>query len=295
MKKHSHRQQMRLVGKNGQFNLNIVRLGSSPLGFSDLYHWLQTLSWSGFFGRIALLYVLSNALFALVYLAGGDCIANAQPGDFKDAFFFSVQTMATIGYGAMYPRTSYANIVVAIEALFGLLGVAMVTGLAFARFSRPTAKVLFSRIAVITTQDGVPTLIYRTANQRYNQILEAQQRLTLVRDEVTAEGQFMRRFYDLNLVRSQTPIFALTWTVMHVIDESSPLYGMTIEDLVKHQVEIVVTMTGIDETVSQTIHARHSYLAGEILWNMRFVDILSKSPDGKRFVDYTRFHDVIPL
>lgn len=295
MKKHSHRHQTRLVGQNGQFNLNIVRLGSSPLGFSDLYHQLLTLSWCGFFCRIALLYVISNALFALVYLAGGDCIANAQSGNFKDAFFFSVQTMATIGYGAMYPRTSYANIVVAVEALFGLLGVAMITGLAFARFSRPTARVLFSSVAVIAPQNGVPTLMYRTANQRYNQILEAQQRLTLLRDEFTAEGQFMRRFYDLNLVRSRTPIFALTWTVMHVIDESSPLYGLTAEDLVNHQIEILVTMTGIDETVSQTIHARHSYVAGEILWNMRFVDILSKSPDGGRAVDYNRFHDVIHL
>ncbi|HLO51785.1 MAG TPA: ion channel [Kamptonema sp.] len=296
MKKYNHRhQQMRLVGHNGKLNVNIVRLGSSRLGFRDLYHWLQTLSWFGFFGLISLLYIISNALFALAYLAGGDCIANAQPGEFKDAFFFSVQTMATIGYGAMYPRTSYANIIVAVEALFGLLGVAMVTGLAFARFSRPTARVLFSRIAIITLQNGLPTLMYRTANQRYNQILEAQQRVTLVRDEITAEGQFMRRFYDLHLVRSRTPIFALTWTVMHVIDENSPLYGMTAEDLVTHQVELVVTMTGIDETVSQTIHARHSYVPEEILWNMRFVDILSKAPDGKRSIDYNRFHDVIPL
>ncbi|MDB9512552.1 ion channel [Kamptonema animale CS-326] len=295
MKKHRHHQQTRLVGKNGEFNLNIVRLGSSPLRFSDLYHWLLTLSWRGFFSLIALVYVLSNALFALAYLAGGDCITNAQPGSFKDAFFFSFQTMATIGYGAMYPHTSYANIVVAIEALFGLVGVAMVAGLAFTKFSRPTAKVLFSRIAVIAPQNGVLTLMYRTANQRYNQILEAQQRLTLVRDEVNAEGQFMRRFYDLNLVRSRTPIFALTWTIMHEIDEHSPLYGLTADDFFSQEIEIVATMTGLDETVSQTIHARHSYVAGEILWNVRFVDILSKSSDGKRFVDYSRFHDVISL
>ncbi|OCR00866.1 ATP-sensitive inward rectifier potassium channel 10 [Oscillatoriales cyanobacterium USR001] len=296
MKKHNHHhQRARLIGRNGQMNSNIIRLGSSPLGFRDLYHWLLTISWSGFFTRIALVYILSNAIFALAYLAGGDCIANAEPGSFKDVFFFSVQTMATIGYGAMYPRTSYANSIVAIEALFGLLGVAMVTGLAFARFSRPTAKVLFSHIAVITPQNGVPTLMYRTANQRYNQILEAQQRLTLLRDEITADGQFMRRFYDLNLVRSRTPIFALTWTSMHIIDESSPLYGMTAEDFARQAVEIIVTMTGIDETVSQIIHARHSYLAEEILWNSRFVDILSHSPDGGRSIDYTRFHDVIPL
>lgn len=283
----------RLVSRNGE--MNIERRGVSRWHLSELYHWLLTLSWPGFFALITLLYILTNTLFATLYLAGGNCIANAQPGAFQDTFFFSVQTMATIGYGAMYPRTAYANFIVTIEALFGLLGVAMVTGLAFARFSRPTARVLFSNVAIITPFQGVPTLMYRTANQRYNQILEAKQRVTLVRDEVTAEGQFMRRFYDMQLVRSQTAIFALTWTVMHQIDENSPLYGVTPEDFVNQKIEIVVTLTGIDETVSQVVHARHSFVAEEILWNVRFVDILSKTPDGYRSVDYTRFHDVEPL
>ena len=287
--------QARLVSRKGQFTLNIVKLGVPRLHFSDLYHWLLTLSWPGFFSLICLLYVITNSLFALAYLAGGDCIANAQPGSFKDAFYFSVQTMATIGYGAMYPRTDYANIMVTIQALFGLWGVAMVTGLAFARFSRPTARVIFSRVAVIAPFNGVPTLIYRTGNQRFNQILEAQQRATLIRDEVTAEGEFMRRFYDLQLVRSQSPIFALSWTVMHAIDESSPLYQVTAKDLIECQAEIVITLTGIDETVSQTIHARHSFVASEIVWNMRFVDIVLRKPDGVRVVDYTRFHDVKPV
>lgn len=236
-----------------------------------------------------------NGLFALAYLAGGDCIANARPGSFKDAFYFSVQTMATIGYGAMYPRTDYANTIVAIEAFFGLWGVAMVTGLAFSRFSRPTARVIFSHIATIAPFNGVPTLMYRTGNQRFNQILEAQQRATLIRDEVTSEGEFMRRFYDLQLVRSQSPIFALSWTVMHVINESSPLYQVTAKDLSECQAEIVITLTGIDDTVSQTIHARHSFVAAEIMWNMRFIDIISRTPDGGRVVDYTRFHDVKPV
>jgi inward rectifier potassium channel len=288
-----HHQQTRLVSRKGQFSLNVVRLGLPRVHFADLYHSLLTLSWARFFIMIWLSYTVTNSLFALVYLAGGDCIANARPGSFKDAFFFSVQTMATIGYGAMYPRTDYANTIVSIQALFGLWGVAMVTGLAFARFSRPTARVIFSRVAVITPFNGVPTLMYRTANQRYNQILEAQQRATLIRDELTSEGEFMRRFYDLQLVRSQSPIFALTWTVMHVIDENSPLYGITVKDLVEQQAEIVITLTGIDETVSQTIHARHSFVASEVLWDMRFVDIISRTPEGKRIVDYTRFHEVM--
>ncbi len=285
-------QQPRLVYRKGQFTLNIVKLGVPRLHLDDLYHWLLTLSWPQFLILICFSYVITNSLFAFAYLAGGDCIANTRPGSFKDAFYFSVQTMATIGYGSMYPRTDYANTIVCIQALFGLWGVAMVTGLAFSRFSKPTARVIFSRVAVIAPFNGVPTLIYRTGNQRFNQILEAQQRATLIRDEVTSEGEFMRRFYDLQLVRSQSPIFALTWTVMHVIDDSSPLYQLTAKDLIECQAEIVITLTGIDETVSQTIHARHSFVAGEIIWNMRFVDIISRKPDGKRVVDYTRFHEV---
>jgi len=287
--------QVRLVSRKGQFSLNIVRLGVSRLHLTDLYHWLLTLSWPKFFILIWLSYTVTNSLFALAYLAGGDCIANARPGSFNDAFYFSVQTMATIGYGSMYPRTDYANTVVAIQALFGLWGVAMITGLAFARFSRPTARVMFSRVAVIAPFNGVPTLMYRTANQRSNQILEAQQRATLIRDEVTSEGDYMRRFYELQLMRSQSPIFALTWTVMHAIDENSPLYELTPKDLVEQQSEIVVTLAGLDETVSQTIHARHSFVAAEILWDMRFVDIISRTPEGKRVVDYTRFHEVKPV
>ncbi|NJK69382.1 MAG: ATP-sensitive inward rectifier potassium channel 10 [Microcoleus sp. CSU_2_2] len=296
MKSNRNRQQQtRLVGRKGQFSLNVVRLGLPRLHFADLYHSLLTLSWPRFLILIWLSYTVTNSLFALAYLAGGDCIANARPGSFNDAFFFSVQTMATIGYGAMYPRTDYANTIVSIQALFGLWGVAMITGLAFARFSRPTARVIFSRVAIIAPFNGVPTLMYRTANQRFNQILEAQQRATLIRDEVTLEGELMRRFYDLPLMRSQSPVFALTWTVMHAIDENSPLYKLTAKDLVEQQAEIVITLTGLDETVSQTIHARHSFVASEILWDMQFVDIISRKPDGKRVVDYTQFHEVKPV
>jgi inward rectifier potassium channel len=227
---------------------------------------------------------------------GGDGIENAQPGSFKDAFFFSVQTMASIGYGAMYPRTLYANFLVTIESLVGLLGIAMGSGLMFARFSRPTARVLFSRVAVISRYDGVPTLMFRAANQRRNFIVEAQINVTMVRNEINREGEFMRRFYDLKLVRSHTPIFALSWTVMHPIDETSPLYGATLETLAQTETDIVITLIGLDETVSQNIHTRHSFSDKEILWNMRFVDIFTsdRRQDGRRLIDYTRFHDVVP-
>lgn len=274
---------------------DIVRKGMAHSKWSDPYHLLLILDWPKFFALTVASYVATNALFALLYLEGGNCIKNARPGSFLDAFFFSVQTMATIGYGAMYPSTDYANILVSIEALVGLLGVAMATGLMFARFSRATAKVLFSRVAVIAPHDRLPTLMLRVANERRNQILEAQVGLSLLRDEFTAEGHFMRRFYDLKLVRRQTRSFALSWMVMHVIDESSPLYGETPESMAEAETDIVVTITGIDETVSQTVHARHYYITDEILWNMRFVDIFSKKSDGRRMLDFNRFHEVTPL
>lgn len=284
---------VRIEKRDGR--LNIVGLGAWHSYWRDPYHLLLTIPWSMFLALITLGYLVANALFALVYLAGGNCIANARPGSFSDAFFFSVQTMASIGYGVMYPRTFYANVVVTFEALIGLLGVAVGTGLAFARFSRPTARVLFTRVVVITPHDGVPTLMFRTANQRRNQILEAQLRVRLVRDEVTQEGHFMRRFHDLKLVRSQNPIFSLSWTAMHPIDENSPLYGTTAEMLAEAETSLVVSLTGIDETVAQTIYARHTYVARDILWNKRFVDIVSRTEDGERSIDYTYFHDVMPV
>jgi inward rectifier potassium channel len=275
--------------------LEIEGIGAWYTYWRDPYHLVLTIPWSGFLALIALGYVFANSVFALAYLAGGNCIANARPGNFLDAFFFSVQTMASIGYGVMYPRTTYANAVVAIEALVGLLGLAMSSGLALARFSRPTARVIFSRVAVIAPYNGIPTLMFRTANQRRNLILEAQLQIRLMRDEVNAEGQFMRRVYDLKLLRSQNPSFALSWTAMHPIDEQSPLYEATPETLVARESTLVVTLTGIDETVSQTIHSRHTYSVDEILWDRRFVDILLTMPDGQRYIDYSHFHDVKPL
>ncbi|MEB3358908.1 MAG: ion channel [Synechococcales bacterium] len=283
----------RIVTPDGTFN--IQRLGDTSTVWGDIYHSMLTLPWVGFFGVIALIYLVMNALFAIAYLIGGDNIANARPGSFADAFFFSVQTMASIGYGAMYPQTTYANVVVAIEALTGLMGVAIATGLLFARFSRPTARVRFSRVAVIAPYDGVPTLMFRTANQRRNRMLEAQICVTLVRNEVTREGQSMRRFYDLSLVRSQTPIFALSWTVMHAIDTNSPLYGLTLEDLEDLDAELIVMLTGLDETFSQTVHARHSYIPAEILPDRQFADLFSYSPDGQFVIDYSRFDQVLAI
>ncbi|MBW4612320.1 MAG: ATP-sensitive inward rectifier potassium channel 10 [Desmonostoc vinosum HA7617-LM4] len=279
--------------QNGQ--VEIMGIGAWYSYWRDPYHLLLTIPWIGFLSLLAVSYVAINSIFALAYLAGGDCINNAQPGSFSDAFFFSVQTLASIGYGAMYPKTTYANVIVTIEAIAGLMGIALMTGLAFARFSRPTARVMFSRIAVITPHEGVPTLMFRTANQRRNQILEAQMRVYLMRDEITAEGQFLRRFYDLKLLRNQTPSFTLTWVAMHVINEFSPLYGMSPESLMQTNTLIVISLSGIDETVAQVVHAYHSYSAGDLLWNHRFIDIIHHTSEGHRYIDYKYFHDALPL
>lgn len=283
----------RIVNPDGNFN--VARKGVSKFDWGDLYHALLTLSWIKLFAVVGAGYIITNILFAFMYLAAGDGVENMREGDFSDAFFFSVQTMATIGYGAMYPKTLFANILVAIEALLGLLGVSMGSGLVFARFSLPKARVMFSRVAVITPHNSVPTLMFRVANERQSWILEAQVNVSLVTSEITQEGQAMRRFYNLPLFRNQSSLFALTWTVMHPIDENSPLYSITLDEMLEKEMEILITLTGIDQTVSDNIHAHHSYIPTEILWNHRFADILSKTRNGKRSVDYNRFHDAVAL
>ncbi len=261
----------------------------------DLYHFLLVASWPRLLGVLVLLYAAANALFALAYLAAGDSIENARPGSFADAFFFSVQTMATIGYGKMVPRSLVANLLVSVEALIGLLGVAMVTGLVFAKFSRPTARVLFSRVAVVGRRDGVPALMLRMANERGNNIVEAQVHVVLARNETTAEGEAVRRFYDLELSRRQSALFALTWTVIHPIAEGSPLHRSTPDTLAAADVELIVSLIGFDESFSQTVHARHAYSSRDVVWGARFADVLSWGPDGRRHVEYGRFHEVVLL
>lgn len=273
----------------------MVGLGAWYSYWRDPYHLMLTIPWPGFIAITSGLYLLGNALFALAYLAGGDAIVNAEPGSFQDAFFFSVQTLASIGYGAMHPANLYADILVTLEALTGLLGVAVLTGLAFARFSRPTARVMFSQVAVITQFEGIPTLMFRAANERRNQISEAQLRVYIMRDEVSAEGQRLRRFHQLRRLRDQTPSFLLTWTAMHPIEPDSPLYGSTEASLQRHNATLAISFSGLDETVAQTIHARYSYAAPEIRWNSRFKDIFQYTDEGDRYIDYSNFHQTIPI
>ena len=272
-----------------------LAVGLSRPWLGDLYHFALRLAWWRFLLGGLVLYLVANAAFALLYLAQPGAIAHARPGSFADAFFFSVQTIATLGYGVMAPATLYANLVVTAETATGLMLLALATGLVFARFSRPTARILFSRVAVVGPYNGVPTLSFRLANRRRNQILEAEVAAMLLRDERTREGVLIRRFYDLPLARTRTPVFALTFSVMHPIDRDSPLDGATAASLAAENAELVVTASGIDETIAARVHARTSYLPQEILWNRRFVDVIGWTDDGRRIIDYRRFHDTVPL
>jgi len=265
--------------------------GAPTRALDDLYHYLVTVSWPALIGIIASAFVIANLVFAVGYYFDGG-VENARYRSFADMFFFSVQTMATIGYGKMVPVTMFSNILVSIEALTGLLALALMTGLVFAKFSRPTARVRFSRYVVIGPRDGTTSLMIRMANMRANRIVEANIHVVFTRWETTVEGESIRRFYDLIMTRSRSAMFALSWTAVHRIVEDSPLFGQTHDSLANSQPEIVVSITGLDETFSPTIHARHTYELDEIIWGARFADVLILDPDGSRSIDYTRFDDV---
>jgi inward rectifier potassium channel len=256
---------------------------------------MLTAPWWVFLAGLAGLYIVINTLFAGLYLLDPGGLANARPGSFWDAFFFSVQTFATLGYGGLAPKSFYANILVTVEAFAGVLNIALASGTMFARVSRPTARVMFSRPAVIATFEGRPTFTFRVANQRGNQIMEADITVTLAHQYLTREGHIMRRFEELPLIRSHTPLFALSWTVMHAIGENSPLCGADRDSLLKDQVEIVIVLSGTDENYSDRIYARHSYAPHDIHWNKKFADVLRLGPDDRRIVDLTKFHEVIDI
>ncbi len=284
----------RVVGRGGPQTFVIERRGIRRHVW-DLYHSVLQLTWPRFLVGVVVGYLSINLFFALLYLAGGDVIANARPGSFWDAYMFSVQTLATIGYGAMAPQTPYADVLVAVEAFTGLFGVAVATSLMFTRFARPSSRILFSEKAVVTYRDGLPAFMFRMANERGNQVVQAQVQLILSRNEVTQEGERVRRFHDLTLTRTFSPIFALSWTIVHPIDAHSPLYGATLESLTHEAAEIIVLVTGIDDTFQATIHGRFSYVFNEIEWDMRYADVISIADDGHRIIDYSRFHDVEPI
>ncbi|HTJ45488.1 MAG TPA: ion channel [Kofleriaceae bacterium] len=265
-------------------------------GFAkDLYHFLRTASWTRLTIFMATLWVAVNLLFATILYVGGAEIMHAEPGAFMDRFWFSVQTMATIGYGYMVPMDSFAHAMVTIESFMGILITAMATGLFFAKFSTPNAKVLFSNVAVIADQDGQRTLMIRMANARATAIVEATARLTMTRDEFNSNGQRFRRVHDLKLRRTMTPVFALSWTIFHVIDEESPLSGVSLDDLRDSLANLLLTFTGIDDSLAQPVHTRRAYSFDDLRFDEEFVDILVDDEHGHRYMDFTCFHKTRPI
>jgi inward rectifier potassium channel len=274
--------------------LRIVGANKAP--HEDLYHFLLTRTWPEFFGLVGLSFFAINALFAIAYWIAPGSIANVRPGSLEDAFYFSVQTLATIGYGGMYPQSRYGHIVVAFEALVGMLMVALMTGVTFSKFARPTARVLFSNKIVTAPRDGVPHMMFRMANYRHNAIVEAQLRVVILVEEKTSEGHLMRRSIDIPLVRDRSSVFFMTWTAMHLIDEKSPFFGPdALEKLRGRKAEIFLTVVGIDATSAQTVHARMGYQLEDIVANAHFADVLDILEDGTRVIDYRRFHDVVNI
>ncbi len=267
-------------------------VGAKPHPLRDAYHLLLRIPWWGLLSVIAGAFPILNVLFAALYFETGG-IAGARDGSFRDAFFFSVQTMGTIGYGAMYPKSDAANWLVVAESVAGLIMTALATGLVFARFSQSTGMLVFAEKATISPMDGLPTLGFRIGNDRSNTIFEATVRVVAFRTERTKEGVLFYRMYDLPLVRERTPALARSWNVLHVIDDRSPLWNMTPESCHADEVELVVSVVGTDDTSLQPVHGRHRYVTRDIVWGARPADILTEKPDGTIQLDLRRFHDVV--
>ncbi len=284
-------QNYRFVNKDGV--LNVDRVGMRRAIWSDAYHALINLKWRYFITWLVVIYLGINLIFASLYWVEGYYIGGEKGWSFVECFFFSVQTLSTIGYGAMAPQSTYANALVTLEAFIGMLVTAMSTGLLFSKFSRPTARVEFSNVAVVHEFNGQRTLMFRLANMRGNQIVDAQIDVSFARFETSSEGAEFRRFYDLEMTRKRTAMFVLTWTAMHILDECSPLYGLSKQDWYDSQAEIVVLISGVDGTFGQTVHARYSYTIDEICYDARFKDMLHvREDDGVLEVNYHNFNEI---
>jgi inward rectifier potassium channel len=269
----------------------IIAEGLEAPGWTDFYYGAMMVSWPAFIAALAVIFLLLNAFFACVYLIGGAPIANARPGSFFDAFFFSVETTSTVGYGDMHPQTMFGHVVATVENFVGLMSLAVMTGLVFARFSRPHARILFARHPVIFVLDGQPTLAIRIANGRNSFISEATAKLWMLGPIVSAEGRSRVAFRPMKLQRYENPTFTLTWTLFHPIDEQSPLAGMSESDLAASPMNFVVTVVGLDETSAQVVRARKAYAAQDVRANHEFVDVFSIDDNGVRHVDYSRLHE----
>jgi inward rectifier potassium channel len=264
------------------------------LGFwADISHRSMTASWQSFIAGVVLVFIVLNAAFGLLYWIGDQPVSNVARNDYLDYVYFSIETLSTAGYGDMHPQTHYGHFVSAVELLTGIFSMSVMTGLIFARFSRPRARLLFANNAVIATQDGKPTLMVRFANERHNIIGNATARLWLLRNTTTKEGQPVRRFNELSLLKNEHPALALSWTLYHVLDEQSELFNLDADDFKAAGIALVVVVSGYDIVAAQTIHARKSYDHTNIRFGQRYADILENLDDRRIRIDYSKFHDTV--
>jgi len=277
----------------------VVRLGGREIiteglnlnFWADISHRCMTASWPAFIGGAALVFIAFNAVFAVFYWIGSQPISNVPGGAYIDYLYFSIETLSTAGYGDMHPHTHYGHLIATVELFTGIFSMSLMTGLIFARFSRPNARLLFADNPVISSHEGVPTLMVRLANERHNIISNASARLWLFRNGVSVEGQSFRRFYELPLLRNESPALALSWTLYHALDEESPLYGLSADDLEASRASLVVVVSGYDVIAAQAVHAQKSYNHPDIRFGHRYADILGTSEDGRLRIDYGRFHE----
>jgi inward rectifier potassium channel len=272
----------------------IETLGLSQGFWTDLYHRSMTIYWPVFFGSAALVFILLNVLFAFIFWLGKDPIANADNDSALQLFYFSIETLATVGYGDMHPQTDYGHTVATVEIFTGMCFLAVMTGLIFARFSRPRARFVFAEHPVVAMREGHPTLMIRMANARHNTISRATARLWLLRIERSMEGDQFRRFYELKVERGEHPMFMLSWTIFHAIDKESPLHGVTPAQMAEADASLALNVSGLDDASAQQLYARRLYGAEDIRWGYRYRDITGVSPQGRFLLDYNKFNDVVP-
>jgi inward rectifier potassium channel len=269
-----------------------VRRGVPSSHRRDLYAYFMAATWPQILLFVLASFIVLNLGFATAYWMMPGSVDNVEDGNFFQAFVFSVQTMAAIGYGVMAPQTTGAHVVVVVEAFMGLLCIALATGLVFARASRPRSSVMFSNVCVVNLRHGVPTLTFRVGNARGNEIVSANVKVAVLLEEESVEGHKLHRLHDLKLDRAETPMFALSWSVFHQLNEQSPLHGLREGDGRGAQA-IIVSLIGHDSTFAQTTHSRHMYSPEDIRVGHRFVDVISDMPDGRILIDFERFHDTI--
>jgi inward rectifier potassium channel len=261
--------------------------------WADISHRCMTASWPAFIGGAVLVFVAFNAVFAVFYWIGNQPISNVPGGAYIDYLYFSIETLSTAGYGDMHPQTHYGHFIATVELFTGIFSMSLMTGLIFARFSRPSARLLFADYPVISSHEGKTTLMVRLANERHNVIGNATARLWLIQNAVSLEGRRLRRFYELPLLRDEHPALALSWTLYHVIDAESPLYGLKAADLAASHASLVLAVSGYDVVAAQTVHARRSYDHLDIRFGHRYADILGASEDGRIKIHYGKFHDTV--